>query len=199
MRKKLDLQLFADGGEGGSGAQGGNAGSGNGGQAGNAGGNGSYSFEQAEEIANARAQRAEQAALKSYFQQQGMTEEEVRVALTDYRANKEKQKPDVSALERERDIALSELAQLRNEKVLLGLNVSTDDMEYVMFRVDKLVTDKKDFKTAAEEFLKENPKFKEGGAAYRASAGAASGGAGGGLETGNESINGMIRSAFGRK
>lgn len=199
MRKKFDLQLFADGGEGGSGAQGGNAGSGKGGQAGNAGGNGSYSFEQAEEIANARAQRAEQSALKSYFQQQGMTEEEVRAALADYRANKEKQKPDISALEKERDTALSELAQLRNEKVLLGLNVSTDDMEYVMFKVNKLVSDKKDFKTAAEEFLKENPKFKEGGAAYRASAGAASGGAGGVSETGNESINGMIRSAFGRK
>ena len=55
---------------------------------------------QAEEIANARAHRAEQAALKSYFQQQGMTEDEVKAALADYKTNKEKQKPNLSAIEK---------------------------------------------------------------------------------------------------
>ncbi|MEG0370648.1 MAG: hypothetical protein RR593_11645, partial [Hungatella sp.] len=61
MKKNyMKLQLFADGGEGGSGAQGGNAGAGNGSQT-SAGA--SFSFEQAEEIANARAQRAETSAL----------------------------------------------------------------------------------------------------------------------------------------
>mgnify|MGYP002796905697 CR=1 FL=1 len=58
MKNKIfmDLQLFADGGEGGSGGQGGNAGGADGGQGGNAGGTGNhatYSYEQAEEIANA--------------------------------------------------------------------------------------------------------------------------------------------------
>ena len=36
---------------------------------------------QAEEIANARADRAEKAALRSYFQQQGMTEQQVNQQL----------------------------------------------------------------------------------------------------------------------
>ena len=67
--KKMDLQLFEDGAGAAPGNQGGNAGGNNNGAQGSTGA--AYSFEQAEEIANARAQRAEQAALRSYFQQQG--------------------------------------------------------------------------------------------------------------------------------
>lgn len=79
MKAKMNLQLFEDGTGAGSAGQGGNAGTGNGGQnnAGETGNQTTFSFEQAEEIANARAHRAEQAALKSYFQQQGMTQEQV--------------------------------------------------------------------------------------------------------------------------
>ena len=68
--KKMDLQLFEDGAGAAPGNQGGNAGGHNNGAQGSTGA--AYSFEQAEEIANARAQRAEQAALRSYFQQQGI-------------------------------------------------------------------------------------------------------------------------------
>ncbi|WP_320959797.1 hypothetical protein [Enterocloster bolteae] len=194
MRRKMNLQLFADGGEGGSGSQGGNAGSGNGGQ-GSAGA--AYSFEQAEEIANARAQRAEQAALKSYFQQQGMTEDEVRAALEEYKTKKERQKPNVSAIEQERDEALTKLQQYEHEKVLAGMKVKAEDLDYVLFKVNALVTDKKDFKTAAAEWLKDNPRYKDGGT-YRMSSGTAADGSKG-ADTGNEAINNMIRGAFGRK
>ena len=90
MKKRFNLQLFDDGGQSGAGgSQGGAAGTGDGGQAasaGNNGGGGSYSFQQAEEIANARAQRAEKAALASYFKQQGMSEEEVSKAIATYKA-----------------------------------------------------------------------------------------------------------------
>ena len=190
----MNLQLFADGGEGGSGSQGGNAGSGNGGQ-GSAGA--AYSFEQAEEIANARAQRAEQAALKSYFQQQGMTEDEVRAALEEYKTKQERQKPNVSAIEKERDEALTKLQQYEHEKVLAGMKVKAEDLDYVLFKVNALVTDKKDFKTAAAEWLKDNPRYKDGGT-YRMSSGTAADGSKG-ADTGNEAINNMIRGAFGRK
>ncbi len=74
MKKRMLLQLFEDGSGAGSGNQGGNSGHGNG--ANNAGGNqGTFSYAQAEKIATARAERAERSALKSYFQQQGMTED----------------------------------------------------------------------------------------------------------------------------
>lgn len=194
MRKGLfDLQLFEDGGGSGAGtAQGGNAGAGDGGQ-GSAGGKGTYSFEQAEEIANARAQRAEQAALKSYFQQQGMTEDEVKAALADYKTNKEKQKPNLSAIEQERDNALKELEQVKNTSLLRDKGVRTDDLDYVLFKVGQKVTDKVDFKKAAEDYLKENPRF-TGQGSYRVTTSTQAGGAGNAQNT-NDSINNAIRMA----
>ena len=194
MRKRLfDIQLFEDGSGIGTGAaQGGNSGAGDGDQ-GRAGGKGTYSFEQAEEIANARAQRAEQAALKSYFQQQGMTEDEVKAALADYKTNKEKQKPNLSAIEQERDNALKELEQVKNTNLLRDKGVKPDDLDYVLFKVGKLVDDKTDFTKAAEKFLKDNPRF-TGHGSYRVTTSTQAGGAGSAQNT-NDSINNAIRMA----
>ena len=113
IRRIMNLQLFADGGNSDPGNQGGSAGgSGNGGQEGNAGSSAArFSFEQADEIANARAQRAEKSALKSYFTQQGMTEEEAAQAIEEYKRRKQANQPNISALEKERDDALGKLAQ----------------------------------------------------------------------------------------
>ena len=84
--KYLDfLQLFEDGGGEGGNAGGAGAGSGTQGNSGSNAGGASYSFEQAEEIANARADRASRAALANYFKQQGMTEEQVTQALRSHR------------------------------------------------------------------------------------------------------------------
>lgn len=192
MYKKINLQLFADGGEGGTGAQGAAAGVGT--------QNGTYTYQQAEEIATARADRAEKSALKSFFQQQGMGEAEVQQAMADYKANKEKSKPDVSALEQERDAANKELAGLKNEKVLSGMKVRGEDIDYVLFKVNQIVTDKKDFKAAADEWLKENPRYREGGG-YRVTTSTNANGSGESTTTSNpnEAINNMIRSSFGRK
>ena len=87
MPKLFDLQLFDDGSQGAPAKQQGEtAGNGNGGQ--NAGTDGAgadaFSFAQAEEIAIARAQRAEKAALASYFKQQGLSEDEVTKAIAAY-------------------------------------------------------------------------------------------------------------------
>lgn len=192
-RMFMNLQFFADGGEGGTGGdQGGNVGTQTGGNSNHA----TYSYEQAEEIANARAQRAEQAALKSYFQQQGMSQEEVTQALADYRQKKQSQQPNVSAIQKERDDALAKVTQYENEKILVGKGVKQEDIDYVVFKVNKLVTDKKGFKTAAEEYLKENPRFT--GQTYKMSTGATTGNASSGTEAKNEAMNNMIRNAFRR-
>ena len=193
MRRKWNLQLFEDGGVSSSGAaQAGQAGSGDGGQ-GSAGGKGTYSFEQAEEIANARAQRAEQAALKSYFQQQGMTEDEVRAALVEYKTNKEKQKPNISAIEQERDTYKKELEQMKNTNLLRDKGVKPDDLDYVLFKVGKLVDDKTDFAKAAEKFLKENPRY-SGQGTYRVTTSTQAGGPSSAANE-NDSINARIRAA----
>ena len=89
--RRFNLQLFADGGEEGTGTTGTER------------HETGYSFEQAEEIATARAERATKAALSSYFRQQGMTEEEAQEAFKDYKNKKEAQKPDIAAVTKERD------------------------------------------------------------------------------------------------
>lgn len=190
-KRIMNLHLFEEGGQGGNGGQGSSGNNGNGNQ-GNAGGT-TYTYQQAEEIATARAQRAEQAALKSFFQQQGMSDAEVQQAIADYKTSKEKNKPNLSAIEQERDNALKELEQVKNEKILSGKGVKAEDIDYVMFKVSKLVDDKTDFTKATEKFLKENPRF-TGAGVYKVSTstGTETQGAGGSL---NSSINNAIRNA----
>lgn len=192
MKKRyMNLQLFADGGEGGSGGQGGNAGAGNGSQ-GNAG-NATYSYAQAEEIANARADRASRTALADFFRKQGMNEEQVTQAINDFKAKQKENQPNVSAIEKERDDARAELEAMKNTNLLRDKGVKADDLDYVLFKVQQKVTDKVDFKKAAEDYLKENPRF-TGQGTYRVSTSTQSGGSGAAQNT-NETINNAIRMA----
>lgn len=165
--KFMNLHIFEEGGNGGdgnTGGQSGNSGNGNGSQSGSAG----YTFEQAEEIANNRAEKASRAALASFYRQQGLSEEQITTAIADFKAKQKAQQPDVNALTEERDQARRELQELKNEKILTGKGVKADDLDYVMFKVNKLVDDKTDFTKAAEKFLKENPKY-TGAGTYRVS------------------------------
>lgn len=165
--KFMNLHIFEEGGNGGEGntaGQNGNSGNGNGSQSGNAG----YTFEQAEEIANNRAEKASRAALASFYRQQGLSEEQITTAIADFKAKQKAQQPDVDTITRERDAAQKELQELKNEKILTGKGVKADDLDYVMFKVSKLVDDKTDFTKAAEKFLKENPKY-TGTGTYRVS------------------------------
>lgn len=201
VEKRMNLQLFEEGaGAGAAGGQGGSTGTGNSGQgsAGSASGahsTGTYTYEQLEEIANARVERSERSALANFFRSQGMTEEEVTQAITDFKAQRAANQPNTEELQRERDEALAKVEQMNNEKILSGKGVRADDMDYVMFKVSKMVDEKTDFKKAAEKFLKENPRFI--GQTYRISTGAPSGGSEGN-DTGNNSINAAIRRAAGR-
>lgn len=191
--KKMHLQLFEGGDGAGSGGQGTGTGTGSGGQGGNAGA--TYSYEQAEEIANARADRAERAALANYFRSKGMTEDEITTAINDFKAKKQANQPNVSQIEQERDTYKNQVEQMQNEKILTGKGVKADDLDYVMFKVNQLVDDKTDFKKAAEKFLKENPRFT--GQTYRVSTGTQTRG----NDTGgndNNFINAAIRRAAGR-
>ena len=195
MKKIMYLQLFEDGGGAGSGNQGGNAGDGNGNQ-GSTGG-GTYSYEQAEEIATARAQRAEQAALRSYFQQQGMTEDQVRQALADYKEKQKANQPNVDQIQKDLAEARRENAQMKNEKFLSGKGVKAEDLDYVAFKISKKKKEKTNFEKAAEKYLKENPRFVSSGNTYRISTSASNSSEGSGGSV-NTSINDKIRAAMRR-
>lgn len=199
-RRGFGLQLFTDGGEGGAGAAGtgtGAAGNGNGGQTGAGKGAGaSYSYEQAEQIAEARAEHASRAALAKYFENQGMTQDEITAAIADFKAKKAAQQPNTAAVEKQRDEALAKVAEMENTNYLRDKGVKADDLDYVLFKASRQVDDKTDFKKAADAFLKENPRFT--GQGYRVvSTGKPDGGAGK-SQTANDSINASIRGAFGR-
>ena len=195
--KKFNLQLFADGGDSGSGNPGGNAGNNGSGNNGTNGQGASYTYQQAEEIATARADRAEKAALKSFFQQQGMSEAEVNQAMADYKAQKAAARPDSNKLQKDLDEANAKLQRTENEKLLAKKQVRTEDMDYVLFKAEKLITDKVTFEQAVDQFLKSNPKYKEGGT-YRVATSTSTGGSAPDA-TKNETINNMIRNSFGRK
>lgn len=192
-RKFFDLQLFAEGGSGEAGDDGaGTAGSGSQ----NSTGGASYSFEQAEQIAQARADHAEKTALADFFKRQGMSEDEVTAALADFKAKKAASQPDIAALKKERDTALAQIEEMKNTNYLRDKGVKAEDLDYVLFKISKNVTDKTDFKKAADAFLKENPRFT--GQGYKVvSTGTPDGGLGT-ARTAHDVINDSIRSAFGR-
>ena len=199
MKKRMNLRLFDDGAGAGSGGQGGNAGTGNGGQgsaggAAGAHGTGTYTYEQLEEIASSRAEKSERAALANFFRSQGMTEAEVTQAITEFKTQRAANQPDAAKLQQERDDALKEVQQMKNDKILTGKGVKTDDLDYVMFKVSKLVDEKTTFEKAAEKYLKENPRFVNGAGTYRISTSANNSGEGSGGSQ-NASINDRIRAA----
>ena len=198
MRKRMYLQLFDDGAGAGSGGQGGNAGTGNGGQgpagsSSGAHGNGAYTYEQLEEIASARAEKSERAALANFFRSQGMTEAEVTQAITEFKTQRAANQPNVEQIQHDLDEARRENAQMKNEKFLSSKGVKAEDLDYVAFKVSKMVDDKTTFEKAAEKYLKENPRY-AGGGTYRVSTstGSDSNGSGGNM---NASINDRIRAA----
>lgn len=195
MIKRFNLRRFEDGGNGGTGGNGGAGG--NGGQ-GNAGI--TYSFEQAEQIANERASRATSSALRSYFTQQGMTQEQAEEAMRDYRTRQAQNNPANRVTELERQLAESneKLQTIENGRVLADLGVSKDFTDFVMYEVSKLVTDKKDFKTAAAEYLKEHTGYTSAGN-YHVRTGISGNQSGSNAENKNETINNMIRGALGRR
>lgn len=196
MRKRMYLQLFEDGTGAGSNGQGGNnAGNGNGnqGNAGETGNQATFSYAQAEEIAQARAERAERSALKSYFQQQGMSEDQVTQAIADYKAQQKKNQPNVTQMQQDLADARNEVQQMKNEKLLTAKGVKADDLDYVLYKVSKMTDEKTGFEKAADKYLKENPRFTSG-SGYRVSTSTGNT-SNGSVENVNATINDAIRSA----
>lgn len=196
MRKRMYLQLFEDGTGAGSNGQGGNNawnGNGNQGNAGETGNQATFSYAQAEEIAQARAERAERSALKSYFQQQGMSEDQVTQAIADYKAQQKKNQPNVTQMQQDLADARNEVQQMKNEKLLTAKGVKADDLDYVLYKVSKMTDEKTSFEKAADKYLKENPRFTSG-SGYRVSTSTGNT-SNGSVENVNATINDAIRSA----
>lgn len=210
--RKINLQFFADG-DAGGGSGGSDAGSNDGGDTGgtgDAGGTGgqgnqgtggkTYSQEEAERIAAQREERARRAALKSFFEQQGYTQEEVEELLRQDKERREKEKTD---LEREKEAR--EKAEKEKEKAIATANariartefkiaaqaagVPADRLEAAVKLADlsELVPDEKTgeipadvVKSVVEATLQANPFLKETKAPPNVGGGGSNPGGGGG-------------------
>lgn len=184
-RRTLNLHIFDEGGNGGGT---GNGGTGSSGQTGSAG----YTFEQAEEIANSRAEKATRAALADFYRKQGLSEQEITTAIADFKAKQAANKPDVKGMQAELEKYKEQVTRMENEKILSGKGVKSEDLDYVLFKVNQMVDDKTDFTKAAEKWLKDNPRFTGTGYRVNTSAGTETQGSGGNLRA---SINDAIRNA----
>lgn len=189
-KRRMNLHLFEEGGENNNGQS---AGNNNTGQRQNTGA--TFTYEQLNEIASSRAEHAEKAALKDYFQRNGLSEQEAAQALEKFKQDRERSKPNISALEQERDSWKGKYEQLEQNAYLKDKGVRAEDLDYVLFKVGQLTDEKTDFKKVADKFLKENPRFT--GQTYRmsTSVGANTQGSTGSV---HDSINDAIRRAAGR-
>uniref|UniRef100_UPI003FF01D03 hypothetical protein n=1 Tax=Pseudoruminococcus massiliensis TaxID=2086583 RepID=UPI003FF01D03 len=130
-----------------------------------------YTQEQLDSMVQAREQRASNAALKSYFAQQGMTEEEITQAINTYKTNREKNKPDVSAMQAQiEQYKQSELTARLNQQATLTafkLGISADTVPYILKLADfSGVTDEsgkindEKLKSAVSKVLEDVPQLK---------------------------------------
>lgn len=218
--RKFDLQFFADGGDTGGGSDAGSNDGGDTGGTGDAGGTGgkddnagggtggqgkqgigkTFSWEDVERIAGGREERARRAALKSFFEQQGYTQEEVEELLRQDKERREKEKTD---LEREKEAR--EKAEKEKEKAIATANariartefkiaaqaagVPADRLEAAVKLADlsELVPDEKTgeipadvVKSVVEATLQANPFLKETKAPPNVGGGGSNPGGGGG-------------------
>lgn len=160
---------------------------------GNGSQNAGYTYEQLEEIASAREERAGRAALADFFRKKGLDEEGVTAAIEDYKEHQKQKQPNISAIEAERDSYKQKVEHYENRELLTKKNVSAEFMDFVQFEASKLVTDKKTFEQAVDQYLKDNPKYTTTG--MRVDTGV-SGGSGESETNANSEINNMIRGAL---
>lgn len=173
----INLQFFAEGGDG-NGDQ--NAGNNNNGQVGQQGGQNNQQaagvdYDRLQEMINTATAKKENAVIKDYFMQQGLSENELHQAIAAFKQNKEQQaseQQNVNAnLQNELTAAkqLAEQAQveLTATKVAVELGINVKTLQYVLKMADfskakdadgKISED--NIKASLEQVIKDVPALK---------------------------------------
>jgi activator of 2-hydroxyglutaryl-CoA dehydratase len=144
LKMPMNLQLFAEGGEGGNGDQ--NTENQQQQQTGQQQSQqtGGIDYDKIQSMLDTATAKKENAVLKSYFQQQGLSEEEVSQAIASFKATKQQQnqqqQQDNSAMQTEiaQATALAEKAQIELEatKVAMTLGIDATSLTYVLKMAD---------------------------------------------------------------
>ena len=101
---------------------------------------------EAEEIMTAEESGGiEDVTVGSAAEENGMTEDHAR-----------EDRDGAEELRAELDKARERVTQLERERTLLSQGVQEEDLDYYVFKIGKLVSEEKDFESAAKEFLKQH-------------------------------------------
>ena len=138
----MNLQLFADGGEDGNGDQ--NTGNQQNQQQQQAGQQNQQTvgvdYDKIQQMLDTATAKKENAVLKSYFQQQGMTEDEAKQAMETFKANKQQNQPDVAAIQTQlqQAQALASQAEIEKQATIeaIGLGIDVKTLPYVLKLAD---------------------------------------------------------------
>lgn len=188
MTRRMNLQLFTEGGDGN-----GDNGTGNGGAAAGApAGQQAIDYEKLAQIIAGKQSATEDSVIRGYLKQQGLTKEDMDEAIKTIKAERAKNDPSKKLAELQ-----AKLDQHDREKVLAKKNVRAEDYDYIIFKASQKVDDKTTFEKAVDDFLKDNPRFTQAAGGYRVDAGASNSGQKK-TEGGNAAINELIRNRFKR-
>ena len=130
-RMRMNLQMFAEpgSGDGGTGEQNNNANQNGNGNANQNSGGTAIDYDKIQAMIDKGTQQKENAILKSYFQQQGLTQEEAKQAMAAFKQQKADNTPDVNAMQTQLQQAqsLAQQASLERdatmEAITLGLDI----------------------------------------------------------------------------
>lgn len=143
FKMPMNLQLFAASGEGGDGGQQ-STGEQNNQQQQQTGQQNQQTvgvdYDKIQQMLDTATAKKENAVLKSYFQQQGMTEDEAKQAMETFKANKQQNQPDVSAIQTQlqQAQALASQAEIEKQATLeaIGLGIDVKTLPYVLKMAD---------------------------------------------------------------
>ena len=99
-----------------------------------------YTQEQLDAIADARATRASDAALKDFFKQQGLSKEEITAALEKYKSDKAANTPDIANVQQQVKEAKQEAIEARLDKQItleaVKLGIDIEQLPHIRKLVD---------------------------------------------------------------
>lgn len=198
MKKRIlpmNLQFFAEPAGGGGtdgGAQPANAGNtGQSGAAGNTGAGGAQQIDYAriQQMLDGTLSAKEDTALKAYFKQQGLSQQEAEQAISAFKAEKAKKQPDVNAMQTQLEQARSQVmqSQIENAAILeaVGMGIDAKTIPYLLKMADFSQAAGQDgnisneaIKNALNKVIEDVPQLKPqpaGGAGFRQVGGSSGG------------------------
>lgn len=128
-------------------------------------------YEKIQQMLDGTLKAKEDVALKSYFKQQGLSQEEVEQAISTFKAEKAKNTPDVAALKNqvEQERATAQRAQIEKDATMTAISIGLDakTIPYVLKLADLTSVMDKDgkineeaVKTAINKVLEDMPQLK---------------------------------------